>query len=65
MIICAYCGEEKGDDQMGCCGENHWEEIKCPECDSESVIYGHGFTPDNLETYYNACEMCNHQWGHQ
>lgn len=64
MIVCAYCGDEKGD-QFGCCGENHWEEIKCPECDSGSVVYGHGFTTSNIETSYIACEMCNHQWGHE
>lgn len=27
MLICPYCGNEKQDWQLGCCGENHWEEV--------------------------------------
>ena len=26
MIICIYCGEEVSEDQLECCGENHFEE---------------------------------------
>lgn len=26
MLICIYCGEEVSEDQLECCGENHFEE---------------------------------------
>jgi hypothetical protein len=26
MLICVYCGEEVSEDQLECCGENHFEE---------------------------------------
>lgn len=26
MLVCAYCGNEKADWQLSCCGENHWED---------------------------------------
>jgi DNA-directed RNA polymerase subunit M/transcription elongation factor TFIIS len=64
MLICAYCGNQKGD-ELGCCGENHFDEIRCPNCDSTDVIYAMGFTTTGIETSFIACEMCNHQWGHE
>jgi len=26
MLVCAYCGNEKADWMLSCCGENHWED---------------------------------------
>jgi hypothetical protein len=26
MLVCIYCGEEVSEDQLECCGENHFEE---------------------------------------
>jgi hypothetical protein len=27
MLVCIYCGEMIDDDQLECCGENHFEEV--------------------------------------
>ena len=44
MEVCGYCGEQRGE-KMGCCGENHWDEVdddprpcECRqgECESKS-----------------------------
>ena len=52
MEVCVYCGEQKGG-QIGCCGENHWEEMPgCPQCGSENV----GRDGNTYE-----CE-CGHKW---
>ena len=26
MLVCIYCGEEKPDWRLSCCGENHYED---------------------------------------
>ena len=26
MEVCIYCGEPRGE-KMGCCGENHWDDV--------------------------------------
>ena len=44
MEVCGYCGERRGE-KLGCCGENHWDEVddepgpcECRqgECESKS-----------------------------
>jgi hypothetical protein len=37
----------------------------CPSCGHDEVINCHGWHQGWLETSYKACEMCNHQWGHE
>lgn len=45
--------------------ETECEKEICPNCGADEVLSLHGFTTSGLETFYKACEMCNHQWGHQ
>lgn len=28
MLVCSYCGNEKADWMLSCCGENHWVEAE-------------------------------------
>ena len=33
MLVCVYCGEAVDEDQLECCGKNHFEEIDDDEDD--------------------------------
>lgn len=53
MEVCGYCGERRGE-KLGCCGENHWEEMpECPKCGAENV-------GRDGETY--ECGDCGNEW---
>lgn len=54
MEVCTYCGEPKGE-RMGCCGENHWDEMPdCPECGSDNV--------GRLDSNTYECDACKYKW---
>lgn len=56
MEVCGYCGERRGE-KIGCCGENHWEEMpECPKCGAENV----GRDGDTYE-----CGDCENKWPHE
>ena len=38
---------------------------RCPQCKSDNIHDLHGFTADNIETFYKSCEDCGHQWGQE
>lgn len=35
MLVCIYCGEPVDEEQLSCCGENHFEEIDDEEYEDE------------------------------
>lgn len=54
MEVCIYCGEARRD-KLGCCSENHWEEMPdCPECGSDNV--------GRLNSNTYECGGCEYKW---
>lgn len=37
----------------------------CPDCLSDNTFRASGSTACGVETFFNVCELCGNEWGHE
>ena len=63
-VMCEQCHEEEVKEEGDLC--EVCTEAKCPKCGSFDTDIGlhHEASALAPECWYNACNECDHQWGH-